>query len=86
MPQSINELEQIDTYETQAHILRSKIIWTKDGEQKSKYCLNVEKSNDCNKLISYFEVDRKLIKDQNNIANAEKDFFQKLYSKKFNIK
>ncbi len=34
--------------------------------------------------ISSHEVDGKLIKDQNNKAKAEKDFFQKLYSEKLN--
>ncbi len=53
---------------------RSKISWTEDGE----------KTNYCNKLISSLEVDGKLIKDQNNIAKAENDFFQKLYSEKLN--
>ncbi len=42
----------------------------------------------CTSLVYYIikkvEVDGKLIKDQNNIDKAEKDFFQKLYSEKVN--
>ncbi len=75
---SKNELEQIEKHKTQGHILRSKISWTEDGEKTSKYVLNLEKTNYCNKLISSLEVDNKLIKDPNNIAKAEKDFFQQL--------
>ncbi len=44
----------------------------------------MEKTNYCNKLISSLELDGKLIKDQNNIAKAQKDLFQKLYSEKLN--
>ncbi len=34
---STNELEQIEKYETQGHVLKSKTSWTDDGEKNSKY-------------------------------------------------
>ncbi len=59
-------------------------IWTQDGEQKSKFFLNLKKRNCCIKLITSLEVDGKIIKDQLNIAKAQTNFYQNLYSEKLN--
>ncbi len=49
-----------------------------------KKILNLEKQNHCNKIITSLEVDGKLIKEQQNIAEAQKHFFQNHYSEKLN--
>ncbi len=41
-------------------------------------------SNYCKKLITSLEIDGKLIKEQWNIAKAQKHFFQNLYLEKLN--
>ncbi len=58
------ELEQIEKYETHGHILRTKCIWTRDGETNSIFFLNLDKKNYCNKLIISLEVDGNIIKDK----------------------
>ncbi len=65
-------------------MLRSKTKWIEDGEKNSKYFLNLKKLNYCYKQISSLEVDGKLIKEQRNIAEAQKQFFQNFYSEKLN--
>ena len=81
---SKHELEQIEKHEAYGYILRAKSLWTEDGEKNSKFFLNLEKKNYCNKLITSLEVDGNIIKDQKNIAQAQKNFYQNLYSEKLN--
>ncbi len=81
---SKRELEQIEISETHSHIFRSKIKWTEVGENNSKFFLSLEKTNYSNMLISQLNVNGKVIKDQKNIANAQKNFYQNLYSEKLN--
>ncbi len=50
-----------------------------DCEQNTKCVLNLENLNYYNKLITSLEVDGKLIKEQQNIAEAQKHFFRNLY-------
>ncbi len=40
---SKHELEQIEKHEAHCHSLRTKCMWTEDGEKDSKYFLNLEK-------------------------------------------
>ncbi len=79
-----NELEQVEKHETRGFMFRSKIKWIEGGEKNTKFVVNLEKQNYCNKLITNLEVDGKLIKEQQNIAEAQKHFFQNLYSEKLN--
>ncbi len=79
-----NELEQVKKHETHGLMLRSKTKWIEEGEKNTKLFLNLEKLNYCNKLITSLEVDGKLIKEQRNIAEAQKYFFQNLYWEKLN--
>ncbi len=52
-------------------IFRSKIKWTEDGEQNSKYFLLLEKKNFSNKLISTLEIDGNIVKDPTKISEAQ---------------
>ncbi len=45
----------------------------------------LEKNIYTNKLISTLEVNGKFIKDPTNIAKAQTDFYQNLYSEKLNL-
>ncbi len=74
----------MEKHEAHGHVLRSRQFWIEDGEKNSKFLLNLEKRNYCNKLITILEVDGKIIKDQLNIAKAQKNFYQNLYSEKLN--
>ncbi len=65
-------------------MLRSKTKWIEYGEKNANYFLNLEELNYCNKLITSLEVDGKLIKEQWNIAEAQKYFFQNLCLEKLN--
>ncbi len=80
---SKHELEQIEKHEAHGQVLRSKQILTEDDEKNSKFILNLEKINYCNKLITSLEVDGKIIKDQLNIAKAQKNFFIKTYAQRY---
>ncbi len=63
----------ISTYlKAHGQVLRSKQIWTEDGEKNLRFFLNLEKRNYCNKLITSLEVDGKIIKDQLNKAKLQK--------------
>ncbi len=42
------------------------------------------KKNDTNKLMSQLNVDGKVINDQKNIASAQKNLYENLYSKNLN--
>ncbi len=80
----MGELEQIEISETHSHIFRSKIKWIEDGEKNSKFFLSLEKRNYTNQLISQLNVNGKVIKDQKNIYNAQKNIYQNLYSEILN--
>ncbi len=79
---SKHELEQIEKHEAHGKVLRNKQIWTEDGEKNSKFFLNLEKRNYCNKHITSLEVDGKIIKDQHNISKAQTNIYQNIYSEK----
>ncbi len=51
-------------------------------KKNSKFFLNLEKRNHFNKLITTLEVDGKTIKDQLNIAKAQKKAFIKTYTQR----
>ncbi len=55
-------------------MLGSKTKWIEDREKNTKYFLNLEKLNYCNKLITSLEVDGKVIKEQRNIAETQKHY------------
>ncbi len=52
-----------------------KCTWTEDGENKSKFFLNLEK-NYCNKLITSLEVDGKIIKDKKKNSPSIKNLLR----------
>ncbi len=54
--------------------------------KNSKYFLNLEKKNYTNKLITQWEVNGKIRKEQTNIANAQHTFYKELYSEQINDK
>ncbi len=67
-------------------MLRSKTKWIEDGEKNTMFFLNLEKQNYCNKLITSLEVDGKLIKEQQNIAETQKHFAKSLLRKTKSLK
>jgi hypothetical protein len=79
-----NELQNLELQETQERVFRSKAQWAEEGEHNSSYFLSLEKRNYCNKLITQLNVKNKIIKDKRNIAEAQKSFYQTLYSEKMN--
>ncbi len=54
----------MEKHEAEGYILRSKTNWTEDDEKKSKYFLNLDKRNYCNKQIIKLEVEGKIINEQ----------------------
>ncbi len=54
--------------------------WYKEGEKSTKYFLNLEKRNYCNKVISKLrQEDNKLITNPKEILSEQKDFYKELY-------
>ena len=75
------ELEKIEEIETKGAILRSRARWTEDGEKNTKYFLNLEKKNACDKSISQLQLnDGTIIDDPKCILNEQKLFYETLYS------
>ncbi len=75
------EIEQIERHKARGIILRSKCRWTEEGEHNTSYFLRLEKNNFCNKLISQLDLNGVIVKDPNEILEAEKNFYNDLYRK-----
>ncbi len=81
---SEKELEHIANEDIKAHIFRSKIKWSEEGERNICFFLNLEKRNYTNKLISALEINRTIIKDPIKISENQSAFYETLYSEKIN--
>jgi exonuclease III len=79
-----SELEIFEKQRAKGAIIRSKALWTEEGEQNSSYFLRLEKNNYCNKLISQLNIEGKIITDATEILDEEKRFYENLYTKKIN--
>ncbi len=81
---SKKELEHIKNEDIKAHIFRSKIKWSEEGERNTSFFLNLEKRIFTNKLISALEINGTIIKDLNKISQNQSVFYETLYSEKIN--
>jgi hypothetical protein len=82
---SKKELEQIENEEMKSTIFRSRVRWAEDGEKSSKYFLTLEQRNYTNKHITALEINGKIEKDQKKISEAQKTYYQTLYSEKLDF-
>ena len=66
-------LEKLLQYKTKGAILRSKVRWFEQGERNTKYFLNLEKRNFCQKSVTKLKLkDDTYTYDQFDILQAEK--------------
>ena len=79
------ELDNIHKLRTKGAILRSKIKWAEEGEKSTSYFLNLEKTQQCNKVITQLIVENNVISDTEDILNEEKKFYQTLYTETKNV-
>ena len=78
------ELEQIIEHKAKGAILRSKCRWYNEGENNTKYFLNLEKGYYKNGVISQLKVDDdKFVKSDKDILNACESFYKIIYSSSF---
>ena len=62
--------------------VRARSLKLNEGERPSSYFLSLEKANYINKtMLEIHDLKENLIKDKEGILKAQKDFYQKLYSK-----
>ncbi len=79
-----NELEQIENDEVNMQIFKSKVKWTEEGENNSKFFLLLEKRNFTNKLIKDLDVNGIIEKELDKISKEQYNYYQALYSEKLN--
>ena len=76
-----SELEALYDKKVEGIIIRSRARWHEHGEKNSKYFLNLEKRNNVKKHIRKLFVSGAISTDPFEILNAERRFYEKLYSK-----
>jgi len=77
------EIENIRNEKIKGTIIRSRARWYEAGEKSSSYFCNLEKRNYVNKTIQELEQEGgKTIKQLDDIMNAQKYFYSKLYKGK----
>lgn len=70
-------------YKTKGAILRSKVRWFEQGERNTKYFMNLEKRNFCQKSVTKLKLkDDTYTYDQFDILQEEKQFYESLYTSK----
>ena len=75
-----NELENIRKERLKGAFIRSRAKWIEEGEKPSKYFCHLESRNFTNKLIpKIVESDGTVIKNQKEILEKTKSFYQSLY-------
>ena len=79
------EINKNSRYAAEGAILRAKAKWSIEGEQCSKYFLNLEKRNAKNKVMNVISDNGKLIHENYEILNHQAKFFQQLYSNNENV-
>ena len=77
------DLERIQIVKAQATIFCSRCTWAKYGEKPSKYFLNLEKKNHCNKQISHLQdEDGSTVGDKQSILGTLYNYYSKLYTER----
>ena len=75
---------QIDLFEqdkTKSAQTRARMKWVEEGDKNTKFFLNLEKSKANAKIIPKLDLENNMIiTDQFEILNAQKKYFEKLYS------
>ena len=62
--------------------IRARSLYLNEGEKPSSYFLSLEKTNYINKtMLEINDLKDNLVKNKKGILKAQKDFYQKLYSK-----
>ena len=75
------QVEIHDKYTSESARTRARIKWIDEGEQNSKFFLNLEKSRANAKIISSLQLENgNIITDQQDILEAQRTHFQNLYS------
>ena len=76
------DLERIRKDKIKGAQIRARSLKLNEGEKPSSYFLSLEKANYINKtILEIYNIKNNLIKDREGILNAQKSFYQKLYSK-----
>ena len=77
------ELEQIYNQKAKGAKIRSREKWVELGEKNNSYFLGLEKQRQVKKSISkLLDEHNKVIKEQGEILNTIKDYYEKLYTSK----
>ena len=74
------EIELINDQRATGYMIRSKAQWVENGEKCTKYFMQLENINYKAKYIKSLNWKDTIIKDPKEILNAEKEFYQNLYS------
>ena len=69
-------------HEQEGIMMRAKCTWHEAGEKPTKYFCSLMKQNYANKVISHLEVNGKMIYDQKDILEKQKEYYEKLYTSK----
>ena len=77
------ELEPIYSQKAKGAQIRSREKWVELGEKNNSYFLYLEKQRQVKKSISkLLDENNKVIKEQGEILNTIKDYYEKLYTSK----
>ena len=75
------DIKEILTERAKGSVMRARSKFEYSAERPSKYFLNLEKRNFCRKTIYRLELDNgTIISDPKEILQAEKEFYEKLYT------
>ena len=76
------KLEKLRIPKIKAMMLRAKAQFYEEGEKPTKYFMNLEKRNYVKKVITKIEVEGETLTVQEDILQAQKEFYEDLYSSK----
>ena len=76
------EIEDLNDYKANGHLIRSKAKWIEDGEKCTKYFIQLENRNYKTKYIKTIHVNDRVVKEQKDILREQKQFYADLYTEK----
>ena len=76
------EIEELNDYKANGHLMRSKAKWIEDGEKCTKYIIQLENRNYKTKYIKTIHVDERVVNEQKEILYEQKQFYADLYTEK----